>query len=401
MTRLAASLLSEPERVVIPRARFRFLLSPIGLVLAAVFALFAILVTPAFASDCNEPGDCAAAANTARNPLIPIAAAGLGTAAGAAVGVRPRAGSPTSADETPKPVGDKPHGDETETPRLPPCQSELDSLLAARAIGRALLPALQQLRDYLAYLDNLYEFTRLRGYFGAVTDLAFLRQSLMGTSLQGGVVSSIVYSVLKGVLKEEIKQAGMIIMADGQSFDVGAMITKGGSEAEKKAFLAALKEALTRQTVNYAQRALYIDGVTTAIPQGIDPQGPVGQAVGRALRTKWAEGLASSATKFVDVSMSVYNMGSGINASRAMLAEIRGLMSQVRGQIFDLQSYLDDEALPALDLALSSLRSCLQFHIDRFGPGWRDRWTVQYGPESLQALVSSGIERHLTGQGGP
>jgi len=94
-------------------------------------------------------------------------------------------------------------------------------------------------------------------------------------------------------------------------------------------------------------------------------------------------------------------MGSGINASRAMLAEIRGLMSQVRGQIFDLQSYLDDEALPALDLALSSLRSCLQFHIDRFGPGWRDRWTVQYGPESLQALVSSGIERHLTGQGGP
>ena len=362
------------------------------LFIAACIASFGLFVSPALASDCNEPDDCAAAATTARNPLIPIAAAGLGTALGAAVRPRPPVREPPVVD-TPRP--------EPEAPPSPPCQAEMDSLLAARAIGRALLPALQQLRDYAAYLDNLFEFTRLRGYLGAVTDLAFLRQSLMGSSPSGGVASSIVYSVLKGIFKEELKQAAMTIMADGQTFDIGAMVSKGATEAQKKAFLAALKEALTRQTLSYGQRALYIDGVSNAIPQGLDPQGPVARAVERALRTKWAEGLASNATKFVDVSMSVYNMGSGIAASRAMLAEIRGLMSQIRQQIFDLQNYLDDEAMPALDLALSALSGCLKFHIDRYGPGWRERWTVQYGSESLQALQATGIDRHLSGQGDP
>jgi len=76
-------------------------------------------------------------------------------------------------------------------------------------------------------------------------------------------------------------------------------------------------------------------------------------------------------------------------------------MSQVRQQIFDLQNYLDDEAMPALDLALSALSGCLKFHIDRYGPGWRERWTVQYGSESLQALQATGIERHLSSQGNP
>ncbi|OGO70440.1 MAG: hypothetical protein A2Z37_03640 [Chloroflexi bacterium RBG_19FT_COMBO_62_14] len=379
-----------PEDTAIARSRRQLALI---LLVASCIASFGLLVSPALASDCNEPNDCAAAATTARNPLIPIAAAGLGAALGAAVRPRPPVREPPPVVDTPRP--------EPESPPSPPCQAEMDSLLAARAIGRALLPALQQLRDYAAYLDNLFEFTRLRGYLGAVTDLAFLRQSLMGSSPSGGVASSLIYSVLKGIFKEELKQAAMTIMADGQTFDVGAMLTKGATEAQKKAFLAALKEALTRKTLSFGQQALYIDGVSNAIPKGLDPQGPVAQAVERALRTKWAERLASNATKFVDVSMSVYNMGSGIAASRAMLAEIRGLMSQVRQQIFDLQNYLDDEAMPALDLALSALSGCLKFHIDRYGPGWRERWMVQYGSESLQALQATGIERHLSSQGNP
>lgn len=59
----------------------------IGLALVFVWA-FILLWNPALASDCNEPTDCAAAANTARSPLVPIAGAAAGAAAAAAVGAR-------------------------------------------------------------------------------------------------------------------------------------------------------------------------------------------------------------------------------------------------------------------------------------------------------------------------
>jgi hypothetical protein len=356
--------------------------------LAALCALFAVFVTPVFASDCNEPGDCAAAATTARNPLVPIAGAGIGAAAGAAL--TRRAPRRPSAPARAGPAAAPP----------PPCQAELDSLVTARALARALLPALQQLRDYHAYLDNLYEATRLRGYMSATIDLAFLRQTMMGAPLEGGVINKIVFAALKGILKEELKEVVGIVHADGQSFDIGAILSKSGSEAEKKALLETLKEALTRQSLNFARRALYIDGVSNALPPGLDPQGPVARAVERGLRTQWAERLASNATKFVEVAVSFYNMGSGISASTAMLAEIRHLMAQVRAQTTELENYLEDDAMQALDLALSGLRSCLQFHIDRFGPRWRERWVVQHGQASLDALLATGIERHLAAQAG-
>ncbi len=358
--------------------------------LTALLALFAFLVTPVFASDCNEPTDCAAAATTARNPLVPIAGAGLGAAAGAALTRRPPRRPSAPARERPPAA-----------PPPPPCQAELDSLVTARALARALLPALQQLRDYHAYLDNLYEATRLRGYMGASIDLAFLRQTMMGSPLEGGVINKIVFSALKGILKEELKEAVGIVWADGQPFDVGAMLSKSGSEAEKKALLETLKEALTRQSLNFARRALYIDGVNNALPQGLDPQGPVARAVERGLRTQWAERLASNATKFVEVAIGFYNMGSGISASTAMLAEIRGLMGQVQDQITELENYLEDDAMQALDLAISSLRGCLQHHIDRYGGGWRERWVVQHGQASLDALLATGIERHFASQANP
>jgi hypothetical protein len=350
--------------------------------LALLIALF-VSVAPALASDCNEPIDCAAAATTAQNPLLPIAGAGLGAGAAVAAQTIRRNGR-----------GEK---EPTEAGPQPPCQAQLDALLTARATAKAMLKALQQQRDYYAYLDQLYEITRFKGFMGATVDLAFLRQTLMGGSLKGGFVNQLVFSALKGVLKEELKQAAGVIWVGDQPLDVGRLAEKGLSDAEKKAVLSALKEALTRGMVSYAQKALYIEGVTDALPKGLDPGGPVAKAVDRALRTQWAEKLASNATKFVDVAMSVYKMGGGMQASLDLLAEIRNLMGEVRQGIFDLENAMEFDVTPAVELALSGLQGCLNSWIDRHGAKWMERWDLWYGRASLDGLLATGIQRHLAG----
>jgi hypothetical protein len=357
-----------------------------GAVALAVSVALCLSVVPAWASDCNEPTDCAAAAVTARNPLLPIAGAGVGAAAGAVVRTIRKPGK----------GGEQEHGEQA---LQSPCQAELESLLAARGVARALMKALQQQRDYLAYLDQLYEINRFKGFMSAGIDLAFLRQSIMGSSPKGGVVNAVVFAALKGILKEELKQAVGVIWVGDQSFDVGKFAEKGVSDAEKKAFLTAMKQALTRQAVGYAQRALYIEGVTDALPKGLDPQGPVGRAVERALRTQWAEKLASNAVKFVDVAISTYKAGAGMQASMDMLAEIRKLMGEVRDGIFELENALEFDAAPAVELALSSLRGCMNSWVDRHGAKWMERWELWHGRASLDAMLGSGIGRHLAGPG--
>jgi hypothetical protein len=354
---------------------------PAALMLTLVFALWSA-VYPAWASDCNEPSDCAGAATTAQNPLLPIAGAGLG--AGAAVAVQVIRPNGRRKPEEPPQAGPQ-----------PPCQGQLEALLSAREVARALMKALQQQRDYYAYLDQLYEVSRFKGFMSASVDLAFLRQTLMGGSLKGGWVNSIVFSALKGILKEELKEAVGLMVVGDQQFDLAKLAEKGMSDAEKKAFLTALKEALTRQAVGYAQRALYIDGASNLVPKTLDPQGPVAQAVERALRTKWAEGLASTATKFVDVAMSVYKMGGGMQASLDLLAEIRKLLGEVQQGIFDLENALEFDATPAVELALSGLQGCLGSWIDRHGAQWMERWELWYGRASLDGLLATGIQRHV------
>jgi len=359
---------------------------PPALVLTLTFAL-SVCVYPALASDCNEPTDCAGAATTAQNPLLPIAGAGLG--AGAAVVVRTVRRPGNGREEEPAQAGPQ-----------PPCQSQLDGLVAARGVAKALMKALQQQRDYYAYLDQLYEVTRFKGFMSAGVDLAFLRQTMMGGSLKGGWVNSIVFSALKGILKEELKEAVGMIWVGDQQFDLAKLAEKGISDAEKKAVLNALKEAITRQAVGFAQRALYIEGVTDAIPKALDPGGPVAQAVGRALRTQWAEKLASSTIKFLDVAISAQKMGAGMQASLDMLAEIRKLMGEVQQGIFDLESALEFDAGPAVELALSSLQGCMNSWIDRHGTKWMERWELWYGRSSLDGLLGTGIQRHLASPGG-
>jgi len=379
---------SSPKAPVCKRLVARSLRNlPPTLVLTLTFAL-SVFVPPALASDCNEPTDCAGAATTAQNPLLPIAGAGLG--AGAAVVVQViRPNGRGKREDQPQQAGPQ-----------PPCQSQLDGLMAARGVAKALMKALQQQRDYYAYLDQLYEVTRFKGFMGAGIDLAFLRQTMMGGSLKGGWVNSIVFSALKGILKEELKEAVGMIWVGDQQFDLAKLAEKGISDAEKKAVLNALKEAITRQAVGFAQRALYIEGVTDAIPKALDPGGPVAQAVGRALRTQWAEKLASSTIKFLDVAISAQKMGAGMQASLDMLAEIRKLMGEVQQGIFDLESALEFDAGPAVELALSSLQGCMNSWVDRHGAKWMERWELWYGRSSLDGLLATGIQRHLASPGG-
>jgi len=377
-----------PRAFACQRLVARFFRSlPAALILTLTFAL-SVFVHPALASDCNEPTDCAGAATTAQNPLLPIAGAGLG--AGAAVVVQViRPNGRGKREDQPQQAGPQ-----------PPCQSQLDGLMAARGVAKALMKALQQQRDYYAYLDQLYEVTRFKGFMGAGIDLAFLRQTMMGGSLKGGWVNSIVFSALKGILKEELKEAVGMIWVGDQQFDLAKLAEKGISDAEKKAVLNALKEAITRQAVGFAQRALYIEGVTDAIPKALDPGGPVAQAVGRALRTQWAEKLASSTIKFLDVAISAQKMGAGMQASLDMLAEIRKLMGEVQQGIFDLESALEFDAGPAVELALSGLQGCMNSWIDRHGTKWMERWELWYGRSSLDGLLGTGIQRHLASPGG-
>lgn len=369
-----------------------------ALVLGVQFAVIALalaavwLASPlvASASDCNVPSDCKGAATTARNPIVPIAATGAG--AGTAVlidAVRRKPDPGTEADEE--------EPEERAGPEIP-CQAASEQFAQAQVTVKSLQIALQSARDLLASLDNLYEIHRFKATMSGGIDAAFGIGGLFGGPSAGSLVKDMLIAGMKNVVKEGVKQTANGMFVGGVEIDFAKLTEEAYKGGKKTAMLDALGKELQERALQQAlDPGRYVAPVLGA-PKGVGLSGPVGKAVRRSVKP-WAEDLASGYMKFVGGLMDLVGMAQTAVGDAQALEHLRESMSDVRGKIFEMETQLDTEALPAMRDALAGYRGCLQIWIDGHGDDWMEQWVLYYGGESLAALRASGILRHVGGAG--
>jgi hypothetical protein len=146
----------------------------------------ALFTGAAYASDCppDDPSrsDCKSAASTARNPLVPIAGAVLGGAAGQVIGQVLTGGG---KGETAGDDGDKGEGKAANAEPENPCLEALERFQLAKVEQEALFDAFLSWQSTVRSLDEMYWKTSKAGYWSGVVDIGFLAGSVFGRPLAG------------------------------------------------------------------------------------------------------------------------------------------------------------------------------------------------------------------------
>ncbi|HEX9694864.1 MAG TPA: hypothetical protein VGB64_00960 [Actinomycetota bacterium] len=311
-----------------------------------------LLAGAALADNCDlriNPGDCQNTAWTV-GTIATVAAAGAGAAAAAgALNGKP--------DEEPPP--EKPD----------PCAAEEGRLEAARYESRLINAALQDFRGLMNMLETMYEDTRQASYLSGVVDVGFIAGSVWGkpagaaagalgwagkAAAEKLIGNALLAAGIKGVTKEMVKDA--IRSMEDMDIKVEDLAAKPLKDAAKKAFTQKLGEYIANKKMGEflknGLRASDFRGVTFSVRYA---------GAFEKIRDSVTKNYAQPLADFVGNAMSLYSMGESAWSGAKKLEAIRGEMSRVRQQTFDLESRFED-ALFELDLANDSLRHCREYN---------------------------------------
>ncbi|MFQ5401665.1 MAG: hypothetical protein ACE5E7_18965 [Anaerolineae bacterium] len=314
-----------------------------SLLISALLILGRMFLFPAaaFARDCppNDPSrsDCQGAATTARNPLVPIAGAGVGGAAGWVAGQAISRGKNKSKEK-----------EKEEKEKKDPCQEDLDRLKRASMQARTMQAARQRLQSLLNLLETQYENTREASYLSGAIGLGFIGGSIFTAPLSGALGRAAVQQALARKLAESaLKALGQQVMKE----ITNAMLEQGVSW-----------ESLVTQPLNSARMAFIQNSISEAIVQdqmrpfilqGLDPNSPVGRSVRSGISTNVAGPVASAFGNFI----SLASMAEGVLSGAKKLEAIRAQMKQVRQSLFEAEMRFED-AVSEMEVARSSYEYC-------------------------------------------
>lgn len=314
--------------------------------LFALFALAAALWIPtmtAFAHDCSS--DLLNAADCLRTPgprQVITTGIGLAGAAGVAIQNALNGGKEGEKEQEKEPEkeGDFPGED--------PCTSDRDQVSISRANLRALFASRESIQSYLTMLETQYEDTRESAYWSGAVNVAFLGASVWGRAIRGAIGVAVARTLAQNIAVSLGTMLGQKVATNVLNTLSGVGITP---EDLVNPALDSSRNELIKDTIKQA----VLQDRMGVLGQGLDPNGPVYQAVRRGVDTNLAGPMADL---FGDT-MSVLSTGKGIIDGAQRLEGIRGLISRVSSRLSDIDFQIMD-ARDALELAQHSLDLCMK-----------------------------------------
>ena len=319
---------------------FSFLLVSIALMIPTMTA---------FADDCLR--DPLNAADCVRTPgARQVITTGIGIAGTAGVVIQNVINGETTETEE----GEEEEEEEEEEPEKEeevagedPCAGDRERFNIARGNLRSLLASREQIQNYLTMLETQYENARQSSYWNGAVNVGMLGGSVFGRAIRGAIGWTVARSLAQNVAVSMATALGSGIASQVLQSLAGAGINP---------------EALAQGTLDAGQNEIVKNAIKDAVMQdqmrilgrGLDPNGPVYQAVRRGVDTNWA----SPAADLFGDTMSVLSTGVGIMDGAKKLAGIRGLMSKVRSRLSSIDLDLMD-ARSEIELSQHSLDLCL------------------------------------------
>jgi hypothetical protein len=313
--------------------------------LYALFLLFFALLIPSavYADDCfRDPlnaADCVRTQGVRQAVTTAIGIAGTG-----GVVIQNIVNGRKPGEEKP-PKEKEPEKEKEEPLDKDPCADDKMKFDLARANLRSLFASREKIQNFLTMLEEQYENTRQSSYWSGAVNVAFLGASVFGGAIRGAIGMAVSRTLAQNI-------AVSMATALGQQAATNALraLTNAGIEpvdliqpmdaAKNEVVKDIISEAVTQQQMNVLGR-------------GLDPNGPVFQAVKRGVQTNWATPMANL---FGDT-MSLLSTGSGIIKGIEKLEGLRGLMSRARQHLSSIDLNIED-ARSEVELAQHSLDLC-------------------------------------------
>jgi hypothetical protein len=330
-------------------------------VIGFLSAWLALFTGAAYASDCppDDPSrsDCKSAATTARNPLVPIAGAILGGAAGQVIG---QALSGGSKGETAGDDGDQGEGKDGNAEPENPCLEALESFQLAKLEQEALFEAYLSWQSTVTSLDELYWKTSKAGYWSGVVDVGFLAGSVFGRPL-AGISEALGKKYLNDTLKQKLLEAALKSMLKGslkdlnKYFDPAKLPMKQAEDVGKKYLQEVLKNEITTRVMqgylDQGLRAGGFDGATAKLFGRMEAYDKIRGVVSKAYAEPWAN--------FLGDSLSLYSAGMDALTTREQLEIIRMRLNAARDNLHNSERLLD-EVTDRVSLARDSFNRCTE-----------------------------------------
>ena len=242
---------------------------------------------------------------------------------------------------------EKEREEEEDFPGEDPCMGEREGFNLARANLRGLLASRQQVQNYLTMLETQYENARQSSYLSGAVNVGMMAGSVFGRAIRGAIGWTVTRSLAQNVAVSMATALGSTVASQVLQTLAGAGIkpedlVKGSVDAARTEFIKeSIKEAVIQNQMEILGR-------------GLDPNGPVYQAVRRGVDTNWG----SPAADLFGDTLSVLTTGVGIIDGVKKLEGLRGLMSRVRSRLSDIDLQLMD-ARSEIELSQHSLDLCL------------------------------------------
>jgi hypothetical protein len=303
----------------------------------------------AFADDCLR--DPLNAADCVRTPgARQVITTGIGVAGTAGVVIQNVINGETTEteegeeeEEEEKPAKVK----EKDVPGEDPCSGDRQRFNIARGNLRSLLASREQVQNYLTMLDTQYENARQSSYWNGAVNVGMLGGSVFGRAIRGAIGWTVARSLAQNV-------AVSMTTALGSGVASQVLQTLAGAGIKPEDLVTGTLDAGRNEFIKDAIQDAVMRDQMRILGRGLDPNGPVYQAVQRGVKTNWA---GPAADLFGDT-MSVLNTGAGIIDGVQKLEGIRGLMSKVRARLSSIDLDLMD-ARSEIELSQHSLDLCL------------------------------------------
>jgi hypothetical protein len=252
-----------------------------------------------------------------------------------------------SGEETAEGGEEEEEAEEEEEPvEEDPCAGERQEFKLGKAKLRALLASRAKLLSYLTFLDNEYEDTRQSSYWSGAVDVAMLGGSVFGRAARAGLGWAVNRTLMQNI-------GVSLATAFGSNLAKGILNDLAAAGITPEALQKMTEGSVQTETIKQIITDAVTEDQMQILGRGLDPNGPVYQAVRRGVKTNWA---TPAADLFGDT-LSLLNMGKGMFTGAKRLEAIRAQMSKVRRHLTDLELEIEDVRMQ-VDLAKHSLGLC-------------------------------------------